>query len=89
MEWPRCPGDGGGCDDVSPVPVHVHVIYVVMCYDVMGQSSLFHRSALAGALFFEPTSLTRGKGLLSGWLYVFERELRWRWRGWWCWNEGG
>jgi hypothetical protein len=42
VEWPRCPGDAGGCDDVSPISVHVHVIYVVMCYDVMGQSSLFH-----------------------------------------------
>ena len=38
------------------------------------------RSALAGALVVEPTSLKSGEGLLPGWLYVFERELRPRWR---------
>ena len=31
---------------MSLVSVHVHIIYVVMCYDVMGRSSLFQRSTI-------------------------------------------
>ena len=43
MEWGRRHRDGGGHDDLSSVSVHVYIIYMVTCYDVMGQSSLFQR----------------------------------------------
>ena len=39
------------------------------------------RSALAGAIVVEPTSPTGGEGLPPELLYVFEREVRRRWRG--------
>ena len=44
MEWGHCHGEGCGCDDVAAVSVHLDVIYVVMCNDKIGCSTLSHCS---------------------------------------------